>query len=469
MDDEYSRALAEVEAAPDRETAQRLYQERLFPLALARIQGKGGRASLLVLTVGNQPWSVALSLAATRAPRVLAIHTVESERNLVKALSLLPPELKPEEERRRLVERADSTQVYQAIREALDRIALPLEDVVIDFTSGTKAMTAGASTFAGFRRLRQVYVASEPLQGEAARGLFGRERVHQVDHPLVVLGEPDRLEAERAFQAGNFDLAARLFEELERARVPGFHFAARARLARAYQKWDTLGFAEAAQELGKIVDDLEAAPRSNLRHESLLDQVDRLREQADHCQTLAQAIKDRKDKGSPSAQPKQVNALLRWLLAGARRATPRRLDLAALLTYRALELALQRRLAVHGLDASNFQPNDPEELLERYNGLAGERHTLAKFPDKLGLAQSWFLLLALRDPVIQDADIRDDRLLGVIEARNHSVLAHGFGTVSEKTVNNLREVVVAVARRVVDDDRLPLPDPDDGFDFVRLE
>lgn len=459
--DEHTRALAEVEGAPDRETAARLYAERLFPLALARVAGMGGDAALLVLTVGDQPWSVALSLSATRSPRVLAIHTERSEPNLDRALDLLPGP-RPEVLRKR-VDKADSTKVYEAIREGLDALGVPAEDVVVDFTSGTKAMTAGASTFAGFRRLRQVYVTSERLAGAADR-LFGREEVHRVDHPLVALGDPDREAAEQAFDAGDFALAERVFVELDEARVPAFHFAARARLARAYRSWDTLAFTEAANGLDEVATALSRAQRRHVARERLVEHADRLREQAGHCRTLAAATRHAR----PAAQPEQANALLRWLLAGARRATSRRLDLAALLTYRALELTLQRRLAVHGLDASDFRPPDPADLLARYNRVAGPKHAADELPDKLGLAQAWTVLTALGDAPLGAAAVPRDRLFGVIEARNHSVLAHGFRTVSGTTVDSLRDVVLTIATPVAAADQLPLPNPDDGFDFVRL-
>lgn len=459
---DYDRVLAEVEGAPDQETAARLYEGRLFPLALARVAAQARDAALLVLTVGEQPWSVALSLSATRAPRVLAIHTEQSEHNLDRALDRLPGP-RPEVLRKQ-VDKADSTAVYEAIREGLDALGVPAEDVVVDFTSGTKAMTAGASTFAGFRRLRQVYIASERLGGAAGR-LFGRETVHEVDHPLVVLGDPDRTTAEQAFDAGDFALAERVFVELDEARVPGFHFAARARLARAYWSWDTLAFAEAADGLDEVATSLGRAQRRHVPHERLVDQIGRLREQAGHCRTLAAATAR---DAHPAARPEQANALLRWLLAGARRATSRRLDLAALLTYRALELALQRRLAVHGLDASDFRPPDPEDLLARYNRVAGPKHAVAALPAQVGLAQAWTVLTALGDAPLAAAGVPRDRLFGVIEARNHSVLAHGFRTVSGATVDSLRDVVLAIAARVADADQLPLPHPDDGFDFVRL-
>jgi len=457
-----------VESAPDADTARARYRAELFPRSMERLTGAVHGARVLVLTVGAQPYSVALSLAATPAPVVIAIHTVESEASVDQALELLPERLRPPTLRRRIVDSADSTAVYQAVVEAA-KGHVPA-DVVIDFTSGTKAMTAGASTVAGYLRLRQVYISSRQLQG-AGKGLFSHEVLHRVDHPLVVLGDIERQAAERAFDAGDWSLAERLFEELDQARVPGWHFGARATLARSYRAWEDLRFADAAHGLEDVARLLAQASSRFLPDEPLLRAVPRLQGQAAACRTLAAATAS---AARPQQAPAQVAAIARWLLSASRRAARQRRDLAALLLYRALELSLQRRLATHGLDAGAFelpQGWDGGALLSSYNQLTGPRHGLAEVPEQLALAQAHTMLLVLKDAVVTDIDARIPRarLLGLVQARNRSVFAHGYRTLGDGAVQELRAVVLAyVQATVLADGQTIDPERDPDFDFVEV-
>lgn len=464
-------AIARVEAATSREEAIARYEAEVFPLSLQLVVAQRRRADILVLTVGEQPYSVALSLAFTPADRVIALHTHESERNLDGALQLLPEPLRPAPPvERRPVGRADSTRVYETILDAVARNSS--RDVVVDFTSGTKAMTAGASTVAGYQGWRQVYIESQLLDKVAHARLHSREVPQTVDHPLVVLGDLERVQAERAFDNGDFGVAAQAFKTLDRARVPHYHYGARARLAVAYRDWTDLRFAEASEGLRAVVDDLRATPARFVDREPLVELADRLAAQAAGTAGLATAT--RSEAVRPMFDAEQSALVIRWLLAGARREAPRRGDLAALLLYRALEAALQRRLATHGIDAGDVQiPEERKEaFLRAYNRAVGaRRHRIEQVPPQLALSTAHTALLALEDAVVVRLHevIPRGKFQGLTTQRNNSVYAHGFQRVDGRSLEEFRDVVLAYARGAFEADGLPCDTASDpAMDFVRL-
>jgi CRISPR-associated protein (TIGR02710 family) len=457
-----TEAASRVKAAAADE-AEALYRAEYLPATAAYLAARGTSADVLVATVGTQPFSVALSLAYTRAARVYFIHTDESRRRADEALTLA--QSPPGDAVYRPVGKADSVAVYREIRQAVEDN--PGRSIIIDFTSGTKAMTAAASTVAGHLRLRQVYIESSKLRDQPL--LFGNEEPHVVDHPLLALGDPQREEAERFFDNGHFETAQRLFADLRRVGVPGYCLDARIALCRGYGYWDALRFVEAGAELEAAVAALRGVSPAHARREQLLSAADQVARQAARARELARATG--KDARTPH-DPELCNILVRYLLAAARRRERREPDLASLLLYRALELSLQRRLAVNGFDAGNFVPPDDPSLLARFNRLAPSDHKLAVWPAKLALAQCRGVLEALDDEALRSllASVSVAKFNGMLEGRNRSLYAHGFRCLSHEDrafVEFKREAlrwVEAVAR--ADDLATPAEDPD--FDFVRL-
>jgi CRISPR-associated protein (TIGR02710 family) len=442
--------------AADEAAARAVYRERYFPLALDAMSKEAEPAHVLVVTCGTQEYSIALSLRRTPARIVYFVHTDQSRASAEAAIRLAGLTIEP---RYRQVGKADSKGVYEVVRDAV-REHDP-KRVTIDITSGTKAMTAAASSVAGHLRLRQIYIESQPLRP----GLFGRERAHVVDHPLVALGETAREVAEDAFDVGAFDRARAIFQELDEARVPGYHFGARAVLCDAYHAWEGLRFDDAARHLGEVHRLLEGAPRANLPREGLIRHVGRVARQRDLALVLAKATRN----DGCAADKEQAHALLRYLVSQARRKQDRHPDLASLLAYRAVELVLQRRLATRGIDASHVDAALlPGDFVARYNALCDDdEHKLVTAPTRLALAQSYTTLRVLGDQITEVAKNHKE-LLGKIKARNKSVYAHGFRSLETKEACGFLEVATRYVQKTVQLDHEVLANPDPDFDLLQL-
>ncbi|MCA9543606.1 MAG: TIGR02710 family CRISPR-associated protein [Myxococcales bacterium] len=453
--------IARLAETGERDAHARLYEAEYLPLAMALMADEAEATDVLLLTVGTQPYSVALSLVRSPARVLYLVFTDQTHAVAQKALELV--DLAFEAVFWRRVPAADSAAVYRVLREAHD--AHPGQRVVVNFTSGTKAMTAGASTVAGYLNLEQLYIASVRLPG--ALTAFGREEVHRVDHPLVVFGDIERAEAERAFDGGRFGVAERLFNKLGQAMVPGCHWPARASLARGYSAWEALDFKAAADELTQAVVLLDGASRRALPEERLFFERDRLAEQSAAAQTLLEATGA---KARTVFDAAQTNALVRALVARARRAAPRAPDLSALLAYRVLELSIQRRLAVQGLDAGAPTYPEADALLSRYNAGVEARYQAKELPSKISLLQGRWVLRALGDGVVDEAERSDRKFVHLLMSRNQNIYTHGFKTIrGEGEFEKFSAMALAVAGAVAAADGLALPAGEDRqYDFVRL-
>ncbi len=462
MHEKISAAIEAVAACRDRDEAYRVYEEEYLPAALEAISKEATPSDVLVATVGTQPYSVAVSLAYTPAQTVYFIHTDTSRTSAERAWDLASRDGEPHY---RPVGKADSVGVYRVIRDIVE--AHPGQSVTIDFTSSTKAISGGASALAGYLHLRQIYIESSKIHPDFP--LFGDEQAHVVDHPLVVFGDVERREAERAFDRGLFDVAERLFVELEDALARDYHFGARSELCRAYARLQSLEFAKASRSLSSVAETLQKPASCRLRREGLCSLVPRIGAQAEAARVLALATAG---ESRPAFEADLTNALSRYLLAATRRRLDREPDLAALLAYRALELSLQRRLATHGLDAAALEVADAEALLERYNELCAPGHRISALPKKVAMAQTRTLLIALGDKVLEGlSDITTSKFEGLLGSRNQSIFAHGFQTSNPRNLSSFIELVERHARAVARADELDLPgagqDPEHEFILLR--
>lgn len=446
-----SRAWEAVKAAPEADRHP-IYEAEYLPAALAVMRAEGSPTDVLVLPTGTQPYSVALSLALHPAGRVELLCTEDSLSHARRAVELAG--LSRDGVRERLVPKAGSAEVYRVVRDL--RRDLPDQRMTVDITSGTKAMTAGASAVAGHLVLPQSYVETTAWVGRFG----GLEEHHEVPNPLVVFGDDRRLEAERAWRDGRFDVAATTFAELQAAAVPGYLWSGRVALAHAYAAWDRLELGVASRRLAEASAALRRAIPSNAPHDGpLLTAQGRIGDQAVAAQTLNGAFQP---KAEPARDAAQATLVIRYLLGRARRAAP---DLAALFGYRALELAAQRRLAAHGIDAAAPVYPDAAGLLERYNAVVPEAHRLSALPKKLGLVQGWAVARALPDPV---ATRLGTRAVDHAEKRNRSIYAHGFARLDEATARRFVDAVEEVGRAVAEADAQPFPARDDLFEPANL-
>ena len=320
-------------------------------------------------------------------------------------------------------------------------------DIQVDFTPGTKAMSAAlvlAAVGRGVPILRYVHGERRDERGMVVPGA---ERVGEIRTSLATAR--GLLDQARTFmRRGDFGAAIELLPDLDglfaAALFPErFHAETRSLRAAAqiYAAWDRLDYVAAAEAVASH--GLEAAGAGEFAPTPEMSEwICRL------------------SRKPPSSSHEEMAAYLRVLacdvLANAeRRLRDRHFEDALLRAYRVLELVGQIRLFDRGRDSAALSPDDPEigefrEKLresgergfgENRDGLTAPRELAARLLDHLG------------DPLA-------GRLLGFdgrrkkarTRNRNQSILIHGFSAAAPPEAGPLRDVLAGLAELLKEDD-----------------
>jgi len=466
IDEVYDEALRRFDALPggNDDDLRNFYESVVMPCARERVLALAARAGfstapvdLLLVTAGRQPYSMMLSLAATPARFVAFLCTDESLSHAERAWAGLDATPYPRLHEYARVDRADPLSVYREVLRIFQRVRP--SSIVVDITSGTKAMTAAASAAAVVIGARQRYIESLPTKH---RGFYGREQPHDLPHPLIEMGDLTRREAERLFNRLALDQAAAIFSELHQRGAPGYRYHERARLAQAYIEADALRFSQAAAMFGE--DDLARLSRSAAINDPITAHLHRLATQRARFLELA-----------APAPPDET--LLRFLVAYARRRALQGLfDAAALVHYRTIELCIATRLGTHGIDTNDVREDalanaagcSARELMTRYNrARRNAEFRLHRWPSRLGLAQGWMLLAVLNDPLANSTDAK--RLFGQVRARNESIFAHGRKPLSPASYESFAALAAQIRTAAASLQGWALPTPDPEFDFITFD
>ena len=398
------------------------------------------RTGTLLLTCGTQRYSIALSLLVNASQHILMVSTPDHETTAHQALDLVSAFYTPTVEFR-VVDKDSSAEVYRHMKEFLVRGGAAIStDVRIDITSGTKAMTAAASAVAAALNLPQYYIASDLEFG------FGfNDLAQQVEHPLTVFGDIQHAEAVRAFNSGNYDMAALVFEQLHAYGVRGYHFGLRAQLARAYSAWFSMQFQECFNAFNSVTTALSQAARVNYPDEPLLKSENR-QLLVLQCQTAEHLATATSNPAGASLEPWYLVVVILYLLGRAETQIDRDPDLAVLLAYRATELAADFRMRLIGID--DLAQFWTDERISAYNAEAREkeRHISSTIhaPTKLGLSQRLTLLASVKDSALASTNESVTTIINRLSARNSTIFAHGLTVVHLTTART----ILSTARRI---------------------
>ena len=312
----------------------------------------------------------------------------------------------------------------------------PPARVIVDFTSGTKPMSAAAVMLAVSREAHCLsYVVGE--RDETGR-VTQSTAVRTIAPDLIVAHRQLRLAVEH-FHAGNFAAARSIAEPYCREGtlpVEGLRKIALSihYVATAYEAWDRFDYRQAAASL-----------RDSERYWKTWTWLDGQARLADN-RTLI--VKARESCQSGRFGP----ALAADLLANADRCAQREdWDDAVARLYRLCEMLAQMRL-LEKFDISTGDV-DPQKLPGNLGRACAERKEKAAGGKlKLGLYDAFALLAELDDPLGREFDGRygtfekPGPLQGLLNARNQSLLAHGTVPIGGDKADQLRRHVEALAR-----------------------
>ncbi len=375
-------------------------------------------ARVMLIALGTGPsveQGIASSIKVHKPDRVIFFATPQSESTKSKVEGLLAERPLIE-----MVPIGDGDNLDEIYRAACTKLQeLWQEEVFVDFTSGTKAMSAGLVAAALAKGVKQlVYVAGQ--RGSDGRVISGTERVLTLK-PAEMLADRLKQQIIMLFNKRLFGAALQLVDQgLEEIHLPEHQrdLEELKILCLAYQAWDWFDHRQAAELFQKI--NKEVISRWSEQIATNKGWVCKLARNL----KLDAPIKER--------YPQELLIDL-WLNAQRRLEERDWVDAIARL-YRLTELIAQYRLSQRGFDASRLEIDQlPQELQPKYKILRDEKGRV-----KLGLEQAYKLLTELGDPLGQRYD---QGLADALRARNESISGHGLQPVAEEDCRKLSQAI----------------------------
>jgi len=316
----------------------------------------------------------------------------------------------------------------------LSREGYPLQNMVVDFTSGTKAMSAGLTIAAMNRRVGTlVYVAGD--RGEGGRVIQGTERPIAI-HPNRIIANSLFEEAVDLFNKYQYEASIKSLENASNL-LADSSFLKKVEvlttLCQAYLKWDKFYLKDGFEILRQI-------KKQELLREWRIEETIKENMQILH-----------KENDNLFCVERMVD-----LLENARRRGDgdNKYDDAMARLYRLCEYIAQFHIFKKGLYKIKNSDVDTSDIsISRLNTALQEK--FARYKDRkedkvtLPLHASYELLYELGEPIgrgfLDNHDL-SKKLLGL---RNNSILAHGFNPISEKTYKDMLQAMETLLKSFI--------------------
>lgn len=494
-----------------REKADNFYETKLMKLIEEEFVANNSekvyeKVEYLIMSVGTSYEPLVLDIQLLQPRRILFLYTETTESVLNKIAKYC--QLDPVRYSKRQVNETDPLDVYREIKAAYLKWNRP-DKLYIDFTGGTKAMSAAAAMAGSVIKVQLIYIGSEQYLTDFRKPEPGSERLYYISNPIEIFGDLEIEKALELFDKYNYAGAREKLRELKET-VPAPDIRQQLSfvhdLAMVYEYWDALEFPQAYKAMCSLTKDLERDSRLNpdflmmdflpalKRQEAVLKQLDE----------LSGLLKEKKNMDILRGTEYIVPLMFTMYENAEIRRKQKKYDMATLLLYRLLEMIEQRRLAVYNLYISQMNYRDIIYNTERCPEMEGKdaderkrllektvydiRRQLFKrnvnryLLDQISLLEGFILLLALNDEISearagQPID-KLRRVRSMVYLRNNSIFAHGLGPVSEEDFLKFRGFVLEIFREFCEVEKIDFDsysrdmewmDPLHSKNYVRME
>lgn len=297
------------------------------------------------------------------------------------------------------------------------------EDIVIDYTSGTKAMSAALFAAGVALEVGSInYIAGR--RDGTGRVIPGTERPIPIK-PLVIFAENKIKEAQELFNRYQFQAAQALLEPVKTSiKDPAItgRIDFLLMLTKAYALWDTFRLKEAENLFGKI------------KSEGLIN---------------SHPVKDTFQRNFILLSQESVNRYSIYRLVDLlqnilRRMEEGKYDDAQARIYRLFEYMAQVKLYTWNgkkIETAKLKLNIlPENIREKYRKQANEKGEI----ENISMVKAFALLEDLKDELgrdfMQHYKKEDSLMRNLLNKRNKSILAHGFTSIDENDCKRLLDI-----------------------------
>lgn len=389
----------------------------------------------MIVSVGGSPAGQAAALSHHRPELVCFYASNETVENIPEVKRAIDYALTAD--KKLIVEDpADFFACYQKALECaafLEGSGLSADQILVDFTGGTKVMSAALSLLAVSKGYQMCYVSGTVRdKGGMGQVISGTEQVFEQVNPWDALAIEERKSAALYASAFQFEAAREAYGwAAEKARQPGLrrYLRAMVQTVEGYSAWDRFQHQSAVESMKSGVQELQAyieyAPDEGAR---------RFVRHVGENMSFLNGLRQSSRGFSVLCRP-----YLADLLANARRrASEGKFDDAVARLYRCIEMAEQIALKAYGITTGGVKPDQiPESLRRDYVQRYSSEGRI-----RLPLHAAYLLLRELGDQLGEKYLARQDELKKVLSSRNDSILAHGRVPVQKKTFESLSELAL---------------------------
>jgi CRISPR-associated protein (TIGR02710 family) len=312
----------------------------------------------------------------------------------------------------------DVNKIYECLLPKYKDIKKDFDNITVDYTSGTKAMSAALAILGSWHEANTLSYVSGQRHGGVV--IKGTEKLLLLQ-PYQILVEKKLYEAVSFFNKCQFDTSLLVVAQIEHT-VPDPVLLAELlpfkKVILAYSAWDKFNHQEGLDELKDV-----KVPTFDANKAFLGKLCSAKVKEPYH---IADLINNAKRRGD--IEQKYDDAVARL--------------------YRTMELIAQYKLKEHGIeDTSNVTVDKmPPALAQDSKTTSGKT--------RMGLEKDYLFLDAKGDDLGRKF-VADNRLKDLLHKRNSSILAHGMKPVSKEVYQQLSEKIFGFASLIIKDlDRL---------------
>lgn len=399
------------------------------------------RTKAILISLGGTPAPIIFSLNHQK-PAYICFFVSEETRGSIDKDILLNLDFKPRHHDWIVTPSAEKlSECYKAISQQLPQILkkwkIDPKDLSVDYTGGTKTMSVALALATIENSSSYTYIGGVERAKEGLGVVInGKERMWYLVNPWDEMAVLERREACLLFNKARYSAAAEIFARTSEKVSQGSKafFGAMQELAQGYDLWDKFRHKEAKGKLYRSRKVIDASAAISNKAE-IIALSNALKENLNFLEEL-------------EANKKQKGLLLFYdLMANAKRRADLedKFDDAMARLYRAMEAMAQFRLeSQYGIKTSDVKIEKiPDSLKQDYQRkYTDEKEKRIKLP----LYASYLLLKELRDELGRSFfQYYDNELKSILDLRNRSILAHGFGSVKEETFRKMYSVVLRFA------------------------
>lgn len=390
----------------------------------------------LLISVGGTPNPVAYAIDHHQPEKVIFFASRDSRAEIESKVRPLTTHRWADQEIITTPDHQDLVRCMEALSNelprALENLKLTTAELTVDYTGGTKTMSAALVLATIHEPVRYSYVGGM-VRAKEGLGvvLDGTEAVVLSPNPWDVLAVELRRRIARQFNNAHFTEAAATAEEAAQRvgeRLRTFFLSLRD-VSNAYGRWHNFEYAGAVSILQRAVPKLEQWVRAaNATHlQSFVAAVGRDLERLSALVPAFQSL-----QGGKQVDLRAARGLIEDLAAHGDRTCrlAGRPDDGVARLYSALEKLAKGALAARGIDNGSAAPAQvPTALREEF---------VARNTDptsgtlRFGLDASYRLLSALGDALGERYTARAAELRQLLDARNNSLLVHGWRPVASE-------------------------------------